>query len=661
MATACLRRYQAVVIDGEQRILHSRVGNEWQLKDPKDGRITQITLPSLRRKYEEGTLLFLIKGKLSSDIAKELYRSEPRGKPQEVANEAWKLACAKLALVKEVWCLSWQSDTQKQRIRELWPELTKKLNAVPLIPDPSTVHRWWSKLEEYGWDARALLPQDWKKGRKPEAITGVLLDLVDEAVEDKYLTQERLPREDAHEAACTLVDAWNQANPDFDPVPRPTKRQVCRYIDGLDAFDVHAARYGHENAIRKFRSVKGSNIATRPLERVELDHTVLDVIVLDDQTLLPLGRPTIAIALDVFTRCVIGLHVGFEPPSSSTVGQCLRSALLPKSLLLERIPEISGAWDIYGQMEVLVVDQALENHAKLIERATGCLGIELAWCGSKMPWQKGAVERFIQTLNRGFCPKSAATTRSNIKDKGEYDALGRAVCSFSALRRGLIKWVVDVYHVKYHRTLQMAPIGKWNTTICEDDIPLCTDVKVLDTCLRNPKEKPLTHKGIDCNSGLLYNSDELADLRRKYGAELRVVTYASLSDLGSIIVEYPRAQFREEIPCLNPDYARGLTFWQHKAIRKFARKQSIGVATFDDQLKAKMLLESLIYEGMANSPLKTRVTAARMLQKECESRAGREVSGATSAPDSRPKEAAPAPAQCDDFLMEFDGIEAEVH
>lgn len=659
MAAACLRRYQVISIEGNQLVLHSRVGNEWQLKDPKDGSITRISIASLRRKYEEGKLEFLIKDRLSSDIAKELYKVTPRGRPDDVDQEAWDLAVAKFRLVKEVWALEWLSKVQRERIRDLWPKFTEKLTVVPIIPNPTTVWRWWSKLEEYGWDARALLPQHHKAGRKPQTLEGIALELVEEAVEDEYLTQLRKPREEAFKAACILVREWNKSNQKDVPIALPKARQVYNYIKSIPAFDVHAARFGHENAIRRFRAVQGATCATRPLQRVEIDHTVLDLIVLDDRTLLPLGRPTIAIAIDVFTRCILGIYIGFEPPSVSTVGQCLRSALLPKLGLVESVPGLLGAWDMYGLMDTLVMDQALENHAGAIEKIGGCLGIEIAWCGSKMPWQKGTVERFMLTLNRGFSHQIEGTTRSNIKDKDDYDAVGRAVCSFSAVRNGLIAWIVDTYHCRSHRALQMAPRGKWLSTISEDDIPLATDLHILEKMIRVPKTRPLTHKGIDCNSGLLYNSDELTHLRKEFGAELEVIVYPSPSNLGSIIVEYDDACFSAEVPCLNPAYANGMTLWQHRATRRFAKEQGLGVATFDDMLKSKLLLASIIYEGMADSPLKTRVQAARLLQNsyaaQSEAVAG---IGLAETVNATPAGRAEEPDQTDE---EFGAIELETY
>jgi len=35
---------------------------------------------------------------------------------------------------------------------------------------------------------------------------------------------------------------------------------------------------------------------------VELDHTVLDLIVVDEEDRLPIGRPTVTLALDVYCK-----------------------------------------------------------------------------------------------------------------------------------------------------------------------------------------------------------------------------------------------------------------------------------------------------------------------------------------------------------------------
>jgi len=616
MATACFRRYQPIVIDGKTQILHSRVENTWQLKDPQNGFFTHMAQSDLLKYYAEGKIKFIIGGKQPEDAARDLFRSEPRGRPQETANDIWQLARAKLALVKDVCNLGWQSSYQKLQIAELWPKLIAKLQNKPPAPDVSTVHRWWTRLQEYGWDGRALLPQHFKKGRRSTKLKGELLQLVEEAVEDRYLTLERLPRFDAYESACNLVIARNTANK-LEPLPLPTRRQVDAYIDSLDAFDVWAARHGHQAAIRKFRSVLGAAVATEPLQRVELDHTVLDIMVLDDETLVPLGRPTIAIAIDAFTRCVLGFCIGFEPPCTSTVSQCLKSVFLPKDGLLVLVSDIENEWDCYGHIETLVLDQALENHAHFLDRLALTQSIEILYCPRKSPWFKARIERFIGTLNSSVCHKIPGTTFSNIREKGDYNPVCQAVCTMAGLKAAIIKWIVDIYHVRRHRTLQTSPISLWRNSISSDEIPLATDLTSLETSIRMPVTKPLTHTGVECNIDLRYNSPELTALRRRYGAELKVLAYPSSSDLGSIIVEHESSSSRLEVPCTEPEYAKGMTLWQHKAIRKHARDSGIGVASFEQLLRAKHSFNAIIYGSMADCPLKQRVIAARQLQRNC--------------------------------------------
>ncbi|RCY11562.1 transposase [Escherichia coli] len=41
-----------------------------------------------------------------------------------------------------------------------------------------------------------------------------------------------------------------------------------------------------------------------------------DLIVVDDRDRQPIGRPYLTLAIDVFTRCVLGMVVTLEAPSA---------------------------------------------------------------------------------------------------------------------------------------------------------------------------------------------------------------------------------------------------------------------------------------------------------------------------------------------------------
>ncbi|MFZ0119734.1 MAG: hypothetical protein WAN20_08675 [Pseudonocardiaceae bacterium] len=55
------------------------------------------------------------------------------------------------------------------------------------------------------------------------------------------------------------------------------------------------------------------------LEQVQIDHTVVDVMVVDERHRLLIGRPYIT-GRSTCSRCVVGLVVTLEAPSALSVG-----------------------------------------------------------------------------------------------------------------------------------------------------------------------------------------------------------------------------------------------------------------------------------------------------------------------------------------------------
>ncbi|PIG91662.1 helix-turn-helix domain-containing protein [Gloeocapsopsis sp. IPPAS B-1203] len=61
----------------------------------------------------------------------------------------------------------------------------------------------------------------------------------------------------------------------------------------------------------------------------QCDHTRVDVLVVDAAGEI-LGRPTLSIVVDTYSRCIMGIHLGFDAPSAAVVCLALRHAILPK-------------------------------------------------------------------------------------------------------------------------------------------------------------------------------------------------------------------------------------------------------------------------------------------------------------------------------------------
>jgi hypothetical protein len=66
----------------------------------------------------------------------------------------------------------------------------------------------------------------------------------------------------------------------------------------------------------------------------------------------------------------------------------------------------------------------------------------------------------------------------------------------------------------------MTPAKMWTSSIKPEDIRLPDENTQLDVVMRRVESRSLTHKGIEFEGLLFYNSPELTELRRKEGASL---------------------------------------------------------------------------------------------------------------------------------------------
>jgi putative transposase len=75
----------------------------------------------------------------------------------------------------------------------------------------------------------------------------------------------------------------------------------------------------------------------RALGIVQADHTPVDLIVVDEVSRLPIGRPWVTIIFDVATRAVLGFHATLEAPSATSIAMALSMACLSKSKWLRSL------------------------------------------------------------------------------------------------------------------------------------------------------------------------------------------------------------------------------------------------------------------------------------------------------------------------------------
>ena len=199
-----------------------------------------------------------------------------------------------------------------------------------------------------------------------------------------------------------------------------------------------------EKATRPLRSAGGTPPEILdPLQQVQIDHTVMDLIVVDERDREPIGRPYLTVAIDVYSRCLLGLVVTLDPPSAVSVGLCLAHCAGDKRPWLERLAA-EADWSMSGKPKGLYLDNAAEFKSEALRRGCEQHGIQLNYRPPGQPHYGGIVERVIGTV-MGWVHELPGTTFSNPGQRGEYDAEGLAALTLPELERWLAL-AVACYH-----------------------------------------------------------------------------------------------------------------------------------------------------------------------------------------------------------------------
>ncbi len=195
-----------------------------------------------------------------------------------------------------------------------------------------------------------------------------------------------------------------------------------------------------------------------PLDVIQIDHTKVDVIVVDENSRESIGRPYITVAIDVFSRMIYGFYITLEAPSFFSVGQCLLNAILPKDDLLKR-HNIGGEYPVYGLPRVIHMDNAKEFRSNSLHNFCQEFRISDEYRPVARPEFGGHVERVIKTCMQNV-HQLPGSTFSSILQKGTYDSEGNATMTIDELERWFLDFVVNIYHKTVHGSLGMTPEEK---------------------------------------------------------------------------------------------------------------------------------------------------------------------------------------------------------
>lgn len=240
-------------------------------------------------------------------------------------------------------------------------------------------------------------------------------------------------------------------------------------VAALDPAELAAAREGAKAARSRFHPVPGTYQVDGIFEVIQIDHTLVDVIIVDRAYRQPLQRPWLTLAIDVASRMVAGFYLTLEPPSALSVALVIQHLVQPKQVWLEHLG-VDASWPAAGLPEILHVDNAREFRSKALQRGAEEHGIYLQYRPIGAPHYGGHIERLIGTM-MGAVHLLPGSTFSNIQDRGDYDAVARSAMTLDELERWLALEVTR-YHAERHRSLGIPPIAAWSEAYGRRAMPL---------------------------------------------------------------------------------------------------------------------------------------------------------------------------------------------
>lgn len=440
-------------------------------------------------------------------------------------------------------------------------------------PNWRTLVRWRKSYIDSNGDLASLVAKRHKMGNRNSRAQG------DEAFFEQALTRfldAKRPRvSTAYQYYKDAITIENENIVDGQ-IPIISYKSFNQRIKSLPPYPVAVARHGKFRADQWFAYCSSHIPPTRILERVEIDHTPLDLILLDDELSIPLGRPYLTLIVDVFSGCVLGFHLSYRSPSYVSAAKAIVHAIKPKSFDGLAI-ELQNEWPCFGKFENLVVDNGAEFWSKSLEHACREAGINIQYNPVRKPWLKPFVERFFGMINECFLAELPGKTFSNILEKEDYKPEKDAIMRFSTFVEEFHRWIVDIYHQDSNSRETRIPVKQWQSGFeIFPPLKMSTEDEQRFTVLMGiSDERTLTRNGFKFEE-LMYDSTALADYRKHYPQTkktIKKIIKVDPDDISNIHVYLEELGGYLKVPCTdNSDYTKGLSLHEHKVIKQINRE-----------------------------------------------------------------------------------------
>lgn len=438
----------------------------------------------------------------------------------------------------------------------------------------STIYRWIEKFKAVG-TISSLSNSPRKVSSR--SVSNEIEEIINNAIDSEYSNKKR-------GSINKVIRKVYLSCYDKNLVP-PHSNTIRNKIKKRDQATLLEKRYGKLAAAAKFQE-RPNNFpgADYPLAVVQIDHSLLDIILVDNINRLPIGRPNLTLAIDVYSRMVLGFYLSFDPPGTIGTGQCIANAILPKEKILKAY-NIEKRWPCWGIMSTLHMDNAKEFRGETLRRSCLEYGINIQFRPIKTPHYGGHIERLLGTFESDI-HDLPGTTFSNPKDRAGYDSNANAAFTINEFEEWLTKYITTVYHLRFHDGISSSPLEKYLEGFNVENLdtqaaiqPRFTDERRLRLDFMPFFERRINQQGVKINHIQYYD-----DVLRKYinrvdskGETRKYLFRYDPRDISIIYFYDPDLDNYFEIPYRNISFPK-ISFWEYRRIISELKKKKTKIA-----------------------------------------------------------------------------------
>lgn len=506
----------------------------------------------------------------------------------------------------------------KRRYEAILPLLEKNLSRKDSVEYSkkigihfTTLYRWQERYKSTG-TILGLISNKVGAKKGNTRLNSEIEILIKRIIDNYYLTIQKPSIQSVVDKVLAECKRMNIIAPHSNTI-RNRIESITEYEKLKKQGNRGIARTKYEPAPNKFE-------ADYPLQLIEIDHTPCDIILVDDEHRLPIGRPWITVAIDIYSRMIVGYYLSMNAPSVTSVGMCVSNTILPKDTLLAKF-DVNSNWNVWGFPETIHVDNGADFRAEAVKKAGLAHGINIEFRPVGRANFGGHIERVIGTLMHEI-HNLPGTTFSNIKQRGEYDSDANASMTFFEFEKWLVTFITKIYHKRVHNSLSLTPEQQWEEGLFGDENsigfiqkPSSNSTIILD--FLPIYERTIQKNGVNID-GLNYYEHVLRTKinQTENGKKKQFIFKRDPRDIRYVWFYEESTKEYFKIPVANQNMP-SMTAWEFDSIKTNLKNKGLKRVNQDAILEAREELHNQIQLSVKNSK-KARRDSQRLKNKDIE-------------------------------------------